>query len=340
MIFIDGSNLYHVLEEVCGRHDIDFQKFAHKLAESRQVVRTYYYNAITERDGVRATGFGEHERFIHSLHQVPYLEVKLGVAKIRGDGEIHEKGVDVMIATDIVVYALRDNYDTVVLVSGDADFYPALQAAKDAGKKVEIAAFSQNISPEAARVADVSVALNKTYFRGLWNTVRKSTSQRSGMTVSAKTPPLPMMQNAVGRAPLSPARDANGQDAILIHPKVSARPSDKSSNVSNRESNNNVGGRRAVGRTRASDDDVSSSGGRGSLRSSRVESSSSDETSEDNVGGRRVVGRTERSLMMMGLLPEAEVPLRSSRIESSSSEETSEDNVGESPCCRSNEIFC
>ena len=60
-------------------------------------------------------------------------------------------------------------------------------------------------------------------------------------------------------------------------------------------SEDNVGERRAVGRTRSSVDDGSSSGGRGSLRSSRVESSSSDETSEDNVGGRRAVGRTRAS---------------------------------------------
>ena len=30
-IFIDGSNLYHSLEENCGRFDIDFQAFSEKL---------------------------------------------------------------------------------------------------------------------------------------------------------------------------------------------------------------------------------------------------------------------------------------------------------------------
>ena len=30
-IFIDGSNLYHSLEENCGRFDLDFGAFAEKL---------------------------------------------------------------------------------------------------------------------------------------------------------------------------------------------------------------------------------------------------------------------------------------------------------------------
>ena len=47
-IFIDGSNLYHSLEENCGRFDIDFQAFAQKLCSGRQLYRVYYYNVLRE----------------------------------------------------------------------------------------------------------------------------------------------------------------------------------------------------------------------------------------------------------------------------------------------------
>jgi uncharacterized LabA/DUF88 family protein len=79
-----------------------------------------------------------------------------------------EKGVDMMIGVDILKNAYEDLYDTAILVSGDGDFYPALQAAKDQGKHVEIAAFETNISPETARIADLHIKLNKTYFSNLW----------------------------------------------------------------------------------------------------------------------------------------------------------------------------
>ena len=42
MVFIDGSNLYHVLTQSCGRHDLQFDKFAVKLANGRELKRIYY----------------------------------------------------------------------------------------------------------------------------------------------------------------------------------------------------------------------------------------------------------------------------------------------------------
>lgn len=168
MVFIDGSNLYHVLGQTCGRHDLQFDKFAQKLANGRNLRRVYYYNIRQEafEDRSNAT---DQDKFLSSLYDTPHLEVKLGIWKQRGSTMV-EKGVDVMLAVDLVTRAYKDNYDTAIIVSGDADFYPALQAAKDVGKQVEVAAFETNISAEAARVADLHIKLTKTYFTGLWMT--------------------------------------------------------------------------------------------------------------------------------------------------------------------------
>ena len=166
MVFIDGSNLYHVLNQHFSRNDIKFGKFAEKLSGDRNLVRTYYYNIKQEQRG-RASE--DQEKFLSALYDIPYLEVKLGIVKQRGDAMV-EKGVDMMIGVDILKNAYEDLYDTAILVSGDGDFYPALQAAKDQGKHVEIAAFETNISPETARIADLHIKLNKTYFSNLWMT--------------------------------------------------------------------------------------------------------------------------------------------------------------------------
>ena len=45
-----------------------------------------------------------------------------------------EKAVDVKLATDLLL--LRDIYDVAVIVSGDQDYIPAVQAVKDFGKEV------------------------------------------------------------------------------------------------------------------------------------------------------------------------------------------------------------
>lgn len=174
-IFIDGSNLYHVLGEICGRRDLQFDKFALKLANGRDLRRVYYYNIRQESDRRPELG-KDQEKFLASLYDTPYMEVRLGVWRQHGE-EMVEKGVDVMLATDLVVKALRDQYETAIVVSGDGDFFPAYQAAKDAGKHVEVAAFDENLSAEAGRAADLWIKLNKTWFTGLWMTRRGASEE-------------------------------------------------------------------------------------------------------------------------------------------------------------------
>ena len=182
IVFIDGSNLYHVLTENCGRHDVQFGKFAEKLANGRDLRRTYYYNIRQQSERHPETRV-EQEKFLQVLYDTPYLEVRLGISKQRGESMV-EKGVDVMIAIDLVKAAYEDLYDTAILVSGDGDFFPAIQAVKDLGKHVEVAAFSTNIASEAARVADLHLRLTKTYFTGLWMT----RSQADKLEADAREP--------------------------------------------------------------------------------------------------------------------------------------------------------
>lgn len=53
-----------------------------------------------------------------------------------------EKGVDVHLATDMV--SMANIYDTAILISGDQDFLPAVQAVKNMGKNVTVAVFGEN----------------------------------------------------------------------------------------------------------------------------------------------------------------------------------------------------
>lgn len=177
MVFIDGSNLYHVLGEVCGRHDLNFGKFAEKISAGRRLIRTYYYNIRqdSERDPNIAT---EQGKFLQTMYDTPYLEVRMGVSKRHGETMV-EKGVDVYMATDLVAFAFMDLYDTAIVVSGDGDFFPAIQTARNQGKHIEVAAFDNNLSSEASNVADVVIKLNKTYFTGLWSDRRRRTTSES-----------------------------------------------------------------------------------------------------------------------------------------------------------------
>jgi uncharacterized LabA/DUF88 family protein len=185
-IFIDGSNLYHALKSNFNRYDLNFSEFAHKLCGQRQLFRVYYYN-ILQDESQYPEGHREQQDFLETLHQMPYLEVRLGSTKL-AQGIPVEKGVDIMLATDLLHFAWRDLYDTAVLVSGDGDFAYALQTVKNAGKHVEVAHFENNISKSLLGVADQWQILNRAFFTGLWignRSRRRKNRRKAKMTNSS-----------------------------------------------------------------------------------------------------------------------------------------------------------
>jgi len=165
-IFIDGSNLYHALRENCGRVNLNFVQFISKLCGTRHLFRTYYYNVLQDPTQ-RPEGYREQQEFFDILRKTPYLEVRLGTTKLL-QGIPVEKGIDIMLATDLLHFAWNDLYDVAILVSGDGDFAYALQAVKNMGKHVEVAYFERNVSKDLLEVADNRHLLDRDFFKGLW----------------------------------------------------------------------------------------------------------------------------------------------------------------------------
>ena len=170
-IFIDGSNLYHSLQENCHRFDVDFAALGQKLADGRDLLRVYYYNVLREPDR-DPQAYQDQQKFLTALYNTPYIEVRLGGSKMRGQTAV-EKGIDIMVATDLLQFAWDDLYDVGILVSGDGDFAYAVETVKNMGKHVEIAAFTPNLSQELANVADNRHFFTPEYFSDIWSRGRR-----------------------------------------------------------------------------------------------------------------------------------------------------------------------
>ena len=183
-IFIDGSNLYHALRSNFSRFDLDFAEFVKKLSGSRRLFRAYYYNVLQDATQ-RADAAREQQEFLSALRDTPYLEVRLGSLKL-SQGIPVEKGVDVMLVTDLLEFAWKDLYDVAVLVSGDSDFAYALQAVKNMGKYVEVACFESNVSKDILSVADSKQMLDRAFFNGVW--AHKRPPRRRGRKPSGPAP--------------------------------------------------------------------------------------------------------------------------------------------------------
>ena len=230
-IFIDGSNLYHALEENCHRADLDFAKFSRKLCEGRRLLRTYYYNI--QQDAARnPDGFRDQQKFLDALHNIPYLDVRLGGTKQR-EGVVIERGVDIMLATDLLRFAWLDLYDVAVLVSGDGDFAYVARTVKDMGKHVEVVAFSSNASRELLNATDRHIPLSPGFFRDLWINQPQRGQQRSQQrgadeqrAVHEQQPQQPAVGGYVRAAWRGRRRGGRGTG-----PRISGQPSPPPSDV-------------------------------------------------------------------------------------------------------------
>jgi uncharacterized LabA/DUF88 family protein len=186
-IFIDGSNLYHSVKNNFGRHDLNFTELANKLSANRRLFRIYYYNVLQD-PAQYPESYREQQDFLDALRKTPYLEVRLGSTK-KALGI--EKGIDVMIATDLLYFAWSGFYDVAILVSGDADFAYAAQAVKNMGKHVEVAYFENGISKDLLDVADNRYLLDRSFFESVWVIKRRPQPRRPMMRRSGKIIPSP-----------------------------------------------------------------------------------------------------------------------------------------------------
>lgn len=71
------------------------------------------------------------------------------------------KGDDIQLAHDLLMYAVKDFYDTAIIVSGDEDFVPIVKTVQEMEKKVENAFFREGSSNLLRRKCDSSIIMDK-----------------------------------------------------------------------------------------------------------------------------------------------------------------------------------
>ncbi len=132
-IFIDGSNLYHLVNKMLPKKKpgkFNFKKFIDKLVNKRKLIRAYYYNCPLDRKKNKKSYIAQ-QKFFERLKKIPDFKVILcRMQKIKVDGKtIYQvKEDDIHLAVDMVKLAYNNAYDTAILVTSDGDFVPAVNA--------------------------------------------------------------------------------------------------------------------------------------------------------------------------------------------------------------------
>jgi len=79
-------------------------------------------------------------------------------------GNLQEKNLDSKMNVDIVKMAATNKYDTAIIVSNDADYVPAVEGAREFGKKVEVVYFAGQGSMELRQKCDIPRKAKPKFF--------------------------------------------------------------------------------------------------------------------------------------------------------------------------------
>jgi uncharacterized LabA/DUF88 family protein len=163
-VFVDYQNVYMRAREAFGRGDrLDFtfgqiyprrlgvrlRQLAADAGKDRVLQQVRVYRG--EPDALRSpTGQAACQRQVAVWSAQPGVQAFTRPLSYRPtrwengrpvDWEAREKGIDVMLAVDMVIGAARDEFDVALLASADTDLLPAAEAVLDTGKWVEFAAW-------------------------------------------------------------------------------------------------------------------------------------------------------------------------------------------------------
>lgn len=147
-IYIDGA----YFDQVSRWHGIrvEFAKFVNEILavvatetpETLDLLRTYYYDSLpyqsdppTQEERDR---FARKRSFFQALRRIERFQVREGRLALRGYDNLNQpmfqqKRVDLMLGLDFALLSSKRQITHTVLLAGDSDFIPAVEAAKQEG---------------------------------------------------------------------------------------------------------------------------------------------------------------------------------------------------------------
>jgi hypothetical protein len=149
-IFFDGQNFYRSLLRYDETLRVDYDRLATWITQqvggpAAMFGGAYYYVGVSAGAPPLVEGFlkGLELRPGYFVKREPRVRRTGRCTVCNGEYEYTtEKRVDTRLVADLIHYAANGAYDAAVLVSGDDDFVPAVEAVNALGKQVWVATWS------------------------------------------------------------------------------------------------------------------------------------------------------------------------------------------------------
>ncbi len=141
VVLIDNGYLAAILRDEYNGARINYQLLSDVISAGYFRLRTYVYDALPYQ-GNPPTAYQSEllagkQKFFHALSQLPAFEVRFGKQRPRAGGYI-QKGVDVLLAIDMIRLSSKQQIQKAFLIGGDADYVPVVKATKDEGVSVTL----------------------------------------------------------------------------------------------------------------------------------------------------------------------------------------------------------
>ena len=140
IVYIDGFNLYYGSVRGGPNKWLNIQEYFTRLRQNDQIQCIYYFTAK-----VKGPHGANQATYLKALATLPLLEIRLGKFKTKeATCTVHgcsfpgrrtfkipeEKQTDVAIGVQMLEDAYEDNCDRFIVVSGDSDLLPAVNAIR------------------------------------------------------------------------------------------------------------------------------------------------------------------------------------------------------------------
>jgi uncharacterized LabA/DUF88 family protein len=175
VIFVDHENL-----SICARQkgiNVDYRAFKEYLADEREgrILReAFCYVAIDPR-----REHGKDEEIQRMKKDGWIVKAKVGAPIPNGKFKCN---VDVELTMEMLKFSYEVRPDIVVLVTGDQDFAAPVQNLRERGIRVEVAAFTENVSYVLRNAASSFINLelyfpkqnSRDWYKKLWKRLKGS----------------------------------------------------------------------------------------------------------------------------------------------------------------------
>jgi len=163
-VFIDNGYVSKILPNGT---KMDFMKFCDTACGDHERLRTYFYDCMPYQGepptDIEKKRYSRYCKFRDSIEKQPRFQMRFGKLSKRQDGNFEQKRVDILFAVELVRLSWAHQIGHAVLVTGDSDFVPAVEAAKDAGVITSLYYSKKAIHDELLQAVDERYEMDQDF---------------------------------------------------------------------------------------------------------------------------------------------------------------------------------